>query len=210
MAPCHATCRPKPRCRAVALGCLCALLAFASGCADTLAGYASETALTIQQPATHTQSLDIPKRFFDEQLDARWQHHGIGIINDQATFLRMWDLYTIERTALPPSIDFETYALLFVYDPVYYNLVSIRGLNVWQGIANPIVERTTWTLSIEGDKKMREIRTKEGQILPEPKVNVAFLQIPRNRPGAPGVTAVLVEGKEDPAKSLVIPVPAGK
>ena len=55
---------------------------------------------------------------------------------------------------------------------------------------------------------MREIRTKEGQTLPEPKVNVAFLQIPRNRPGMPGVTAVLVEGKNEPEDSRVIPVPS--
>lgn len=189
---------------------LCAVAVVCLGCANTLERYADETALTIQQPAAQTQAFDIPKRFFDEQLDARWQHNGIGIINDQATFLKLWDSYTLERTALPPSIDFDTYALLFVYDPVYYNLVSIRGLNVWRGIANPIVERTNWTLSIEGDKKMREIRQKEGQTLPEPKVNVAFLQIPRNCPGKPGVTAILVEGRQRPEESLVIPVPAGK
>ena len=196
--------------RWAARGALCAAVAAFLGCANTLERYADEEALTIQQPAAQTQSFDIPKRFFDEMLAQKWQHSGIGIINDQATFLKMWDLYSIERTALPPSIDFDTYALLFVYDPVYYNLVSIRGLNVWRGIANPIVERTNWTLSIEGDKKMREIRQQEGQTLPEPKVNVAFLQIPRNRPGKPGVTAILVEGREQPEESLVIPVPAGE
>ena len=196
--------------RWAARGAFCVAVAAFLGCANTLERYADEEALTIQQPAAQTQSFDIPKRFFDEMLAPKWQHSGIGIINDQATFLKMWDLYSIERTALPPSIDFDTYALLFVYDPVYYNLVSIRGLNVWRGIANPIVERTNWTLSIEGDKKMREIRQQEGQTLPEPKVNVAFLQIPRNRPGKSGVTAILVEGREQPEESLVIPVPAGE
>lgn len=190
---------------------LCILLGVAAvtgGCAPTMGRYVSETALTAQRQAEQTRSLDVPVRFFDEILPKRFQYHGIGIINDQATFLRMWELYSKETTALPPSIDFDSYALLFVYDPNFYNLVSIRGLNVWQGIANPFVEKTNWTLSITGDKKMREIRTKEGQTLPEPKVNVAFLQIPRNRPGMPGVTAVLVEGKNEPEDSRVIPVPS--
>lgn len=181
--------------------CLC-------GCSATMERYASEDALTAQLPAAQTRALDIPKRFFDDVLPERFRYRGIGIINDQETFLKMWELYSLDTTALPPSIDFDTYALLFVYDPDHYNLVAFRGLNVWQGIANPFVEHTNWTLSIGGDAKMREIRTKEGQKLPEPKVNVAFLQILRNRPGTPGVTAVLVEPAEDPAKSLVLPVPS--
>lgn len=188
------------------VGCAFAL----GGCTATMGDYASEAALTAQIPAAQTQALDIPKRFFDEILPAEWQHKGIGIINDQETFQKLWELYSIDQTALPPSIDFKTCALLFVYDPNYYNLVSIRGLNVWQGIANPFVERTNWTLSIEGDRKMREIREKEGQKLPEPKVNVAFLQLLRDRPGTPGVTAVLVEPRDPAEDSLVVPVPRGR
>ena len=133
---------------------------------------------------------------------------GIGIINDQETFLRLWAAYnTTDTTALPPSIDFENFVVLFIYDPEYYNRIFIRGLNVWEGIANPIVERTNWKLSIGGDPKMREIREKQGLSVPEPKVNVGLLELLRNKPGRPGVTAVLVEGAEDPAESLVIPVP---
>ena len=193
--------------RAALFGVVAGVWVLGAGCAAQMGDYVTEEALTVQIPVEQPQSLDIPKRFFDEMLPAHFQHKGIGIINDQETFQKMWDLYTIERTALPPSVDFKTYALLFVYDPNYYNLVSIRGVNIWQGIANPMVERTDWKLSIEGNMQMRRIREREGQTLPEPKVNVGFLQVPRHGPGTPGVTAVLVEAAEDPAESLVIPVP---
>lgn len=179
------------------------------GCGPAfLQSYEIEEALTLQTAVAKTQAMDIPVRFFDEMLPARYQHKGIGIINDQETFQKMWDLYAVDTTALPPVIDFQECALLFVYDPNYYNLVSIVGLNVWKGIANPIVERTNWTLQIGGNPTMRKIKEKEGAKLPEPKVNVAFLQLLRNRENRPGVTAVLVEGnKQHPEKSLVIPVP---
>lgn len=193
--------------RAAALGLMAAWLL--CGCAATMARYADPKALTLQSPVANAQSLDVPKRFFDEELPARFQHKGIGIINDQETFLRFWSAYTTEATALPPSIDFENFAVLFVYDPEYYNRVFIRGLNVWEGIANPIVERTNWKLAIGGDPKMREIRRLQGLSVPEPKVNVGLVELLRNKPGRPGVTAVLVEGAEDPAESLVIPVPEG-
>lgn len=193
--------------RAAALGLMAAWLL--CGCAATMERYADPKALTLQSPVANAQSLDVPKRFFDEELPARFQHKGIGIINDQETFLRFWSAYTTEATALPPSIDFENFAVLFVYDPEYYNRVFIRGLNVWEGIANPIVERTNWKLTIGGDPKMREIRRLQGLSVPEPKVNVGLVELLRNKPGRPGVTAVLVEGAEDPAESLVIPVPEG-
>lgn len=193
--------------RAAALGLMAAWLL--CGCAATMERYADPKALTQQSPVANAQSLDVPKRFFDEELPARFQHKGIGIINDQETFLRFWSAYTTEATALPPSIDFENFAVLFVYDPEYYNRVFIRGLNVWEGIANPIVERTNWKLAIGGDPKMREIRRLQGLSVPEPKVNVGLVELLRNKPGRPGVTAVLVEGAEDPAESLVIPVPEG-
>lgn len=192
-------------------GLFSALLAaiLTAGCVTpTWDGYESEAALTLQTPVAPTQAMDIPVRFFDEMLPGRYQYKGIGIINDQETFQKLWELYAVDTTALPPSIDFQECALLFVYDPNYYNLVSIVGLNVWKGIANPIVERTNWTLQIGGDPVMRKIRAKEGGTLPEPKVNVAFLQLLRNREGRPGVTAVLVEGdKKNPMNSRVIPVP---
>lgn len=193
--------------RAAALGLMAAWLL--CGCAATMERYADPKALTLQSPVANAQSLDVPKRFFDEELPARFQHKGIGIINDQETFLRFWSAYTTEATALPPSIDFENFAVLFVYDPEYYNRVFIRGLNVWEGIANPIVERTNWKLAIGGDPKMREIRRLQGLSVPEPKVNVGLVELLRNKPGRPGVTAVLVEGAENPAESLVIPVPEG-
>ena len=193
--------------RAAALGLMAAWLL--CGCAATMERDADPKALTLQSPVANAQSLDVPKRFFDEELPTRFQHKGIGIINDQETFLRFWSAYTTEATALPPSIDFENFAVLFVYDPEYYNRVFIRGLNVWEGIANPIVERTNWKLAIGGDPKMREIRRLQGLSVPEPKVNVGLVELLRNKPGRPGVTAVLVEGAEDPAESLVIPVPEG-
>jgi hypothetical protein len=55
---------------------------------------------------------------------------------------------------------------------------------------------------------MRKIREAEGAKLPEPKVNVAFQQVPRHRKGRSGVTALLVEGNaQEPGQSRVIPIP---
>ncbi len=179
-----------------------------TGCASTLGWYADETALTTQQPVDGMRSLDIPVRFFNEELDESYQYNGLGVINDQETFTKMWRMYTQEATALPPSIDFRDYALIFVYDPKYYNHVSIIGLNVWKGIANPIISSTNWKLSIEGNQQLRKIREREGAKLPEPKVNVAFLQVPRHKEGQRGVTALLVSGNiENEEDSLVIPIP---
>jgi hypothetical protein len=183
-------------------------VALFTGCTATMGRYVDEDALTLQAPARETQSFDIPVRFFNDILPSRYQHKGIGIINDQETFLAMWRLYSKDATALPPSIDFRDYALIFVYDPLYYNQVSIIGINVWQGIANPIIRKTDWKLSIEGNQQMRKIREAEGASVPEPKVNVAFQQVPRHRPGQRGVTALMVEGcNERPEDSLVIPIP---
>ncbi len=179
-----------------------------AGCHATWGGYTDPAALTLQQPCEATKAYDIPVAFFDDVLPSSQQYKGIGVINTQTQFQEMWSLYAKDTTALPPVIDFEDVALLFVYDPVYYNRVEIIGVNMWQGIANPIVNRTNWTLSIEGDPMMRMIREQKGESSPEPKVNVAFLQVPRHREGRPGVTAVLVEGnKDDWEKSLVVPVP---
>ena len=170
--------------------------------------YRSEEAVTLQTEVRSTQSLDIPVRFFDEDLPSHYQYKGLGIINDQETFLKLWNSYAKEATALPPSVDFRDYVLIFVYDPNYYNHVEIVGLNVWQGIANPIIRKTDWKLSIGGNPTMRKIREAEGAILPEPKVNVAFQQVPRHRRNRSGVTALLVEGNADePGKSRVIPIP---
>ena len=108
---------------------------------------------------------------------------------------------------LKESISLTASAQQFYGYAEYYNRVFIRGLNVWQGIANPIVERTNWKLAIGGDPKMREIKEKQGIAVPEPKVNVGLVELLRNKPGRPGVTAVLVEGAEKPEDSLVIPVP---
>ncbi len=187
-------------------GIVCALLV--AGCSSTWSWYVDPEALTAQMPCDPTKSYDIPVRFFNEMLPSGQQHNGLGIINTQTQFQEMWALYAKDTTALPPVIDFENVALAFVYDPVYYNHVEIIGVNIWQGIANPIVKRTNWTLSIEGDPQMRRIREMKGESLPEPKVNVAFLQLPRHREGRPGVTALLVEGnEEDEGDSLVVPVP---
>lgn len=180
---------------------LCALLL--CGCAATMADYETDSAITARLPAEESQSIDVPKRFFDDILPKRFQHEGIGIINTQEQFSAFWELYTRDATALPPSIDFRSSVLLFVYDPVYYNLVRFKGLNVWKGIANPFVERTKWKLSIEGDPNLLRIRKAAGEKIPEPKVNVALLQIPRNLPERPGVTAILVD-----AEGSVIPVPS--
>ncbi len=189
-----------------------ALVAIASvftGCVATMGSYLDEEALTVQRPVRETQSFDIPVRFFNEMLPDCYQHKGLGIINDQETFAKMWELYAKEATALPPSIDFRDYALVFAYDPNYYNRVAIIGLNVWKGIANPIIRKTDWKLSIEGNPQMRKIREQEGAILPEPKVNVAFLQVPRNKPNQRGVTALLVEGNANNEDNcLVIPIPS--
>lgn len=179
------------------------------GCSATMSRYADESAITVQANVDSTKSFDIPVRFFKDDLPARYQYHGLGIINDQETFSKMWRYYAKDTIAVPPSIDFRDYALIFVYDPNYYNQVSIIGLNVWQGIANPIVHKTDFKLSIEGNLQMRKIREKEGAVLPEPKVNVAFQQVPRHRVDRPGVTALLVEGNaEDPGASRVIPIPS--
>ncbi len=194
----------------VACGCLAALaLAVgAAGCSATMGDYASEEALTVSAPVQGMSSLDVPKRFFDEVLPARFQHNGLGFINDQETFLKMWRMYASDAMSLPPSIDFEDVVMLFAYDPEYYNLASIRQLRVWHGIANPVIERTDWKLKIGGDPKMREIRAQRGEPVPEPKVNVAFLQVPRNKPGRPGVTALLVgEDPDDAEDSPVLPIP---
>lgn len=179
---------------------LCAALL--GGCAATMADYEAEGAITARLPAEDSRAIDVPKRFFDDILPRSLQRDGLGIINTQAQFSALWELYARDATALPPSIDFEDTVLLFVYDPVYYNLVRFKGLNVWKGIANPFVERTKWKLSLEGDPTLRKIRKAAGENVPEPKVNVALLQIPRNRPGRPGVTAILVG-----ADGEVIPVP---
>lgn len=191
-------------CTLAVCGCL-----LCGGCATTTMGDALDTtALTLQTDVHKTTAFDIPVRFFNEELPKRFQHQGLGIINDQETFTHMWNIYARETTALPPSIDFRDYALIFVYDPKYYNHVEIIGLNVWNGIANPIIKKTDWTLSIEGNVQMQKIRRAEGAKVPEPKVNVAFLQVPRHRPDQSGVTALLVEGNmEDPGTSLVIPIP---
>lgn len=178
------------------------------GCAATMGDYLDETARTERYAVRETQSLDIPVKFFDDILPSKYQHKGLGIINDQETFTQMWGLYTKEATSLPPSIDFRDYVLIFVYDPNYYNQVTIVGLNIWNGIANPIVRKTNWKMSIGGNQQMRKIREQEGAKLPDPKVNVAFLQVPRNRPGHPGVTALLVDGSaSDENDNLVIPIP---
>ncbi len=179
---------------------LCAALL--GGCVATMADYETDAAITARLPAEGNRSIDVPKRFFDDVLPKRLQHEGMGIINTQEQFSAFWELYARDATALPPSIDFRDSVLLFVYDPVYYNLVRFKGINVWKGIANPFVERTQWKLAIEGDPMLRKIRKAAGESVPEPKVNVALLQLPRNRPGHPGVTAILVD-----AKGTVIPVP---
>lgn len=180
---------------------LCAALL--GGCAATMADYQTEDALVAQLPVEDSRAIDVPKRFFDDILPKSLQRNGLGIINTQAQFSALWELYARDATALPPSIDFEDSVLLFVYDPVHYNLVRFTGLNVWNGIANPFVERTKWKLSLEGDPMLRKIRKAAGESVPEPKVNVAFLQLPRNRPGRRGVTAILVG-----ADGEVIPVPS--
>ncbi len=180
---------------------LCAALL--GGCVSAKMGaYENEAAITARLPAEDTNAIDVPKRFFDDCLPQRQQQHGIGIINSQEQFSELWSLYTRDATALPPSIDFRDFVVLFVYDPEYYNLVRFTGVNIWRGIANPFVERTNWTLAIGGNPTLRKIRLAEGENVPEPKVNVALLQLPRHRPGHPGVTAILVSPKGD-----VIPVP---
>lgn len=182
-----------------------------AGCQSTAGAYMDASALSVQVPVTQQQSaIDIPVEFFDEVLSSRYQYHGIGIINDQRTFQKLWSYYAKEATRLPPSIDFDNYALLFVYDPEYYNRVAIIGINILQGVANPIIEKTQWTLSIGGDPVARKVREQAGKPVPSAKVNVAFQQIPRHKPGRPGVTAVLVDGLSGttPEECRVIPVPS--
>ena len=124
--------------RAWTIAALCVAL-LGAGCTATMEGYADPAALTMKSPVAKATSLDIPVRFFDEELPGRWQHHGMGIINDQETFQKLWKMYASEVTALPPAVDFENFAVLFVYDPAHYKLVHIRGRNGWQGIAHPLV-----------------------------------------------------------------------
>lgn len=195
------------------LMCFLFLCIFAqTGCISVANDYMDDTALTLPEAApvnATMKSIDIPVAFFDDDLPARFQHKGIGIINDQMQFQALWRAYTNENTALPPIIDFEKYVLLFVYDAQYYNLVKICGIHVHQGIANPIVERTNWTLTIGGSEAVRHYRNAMGIKNPIPKVNVSFLQIPRHQPNQPGVTAILVEGNADrPQESIVVPVPS--
>ncbi|MEG2725348.1 MAG: hypothetical protein RR982_05815, partial [Kiritimatiellia bacterium] len=124
-----------------------------------------------------------------------FHHKGIGIINNDAQFIQLWNAYSSDNTALRPAIDFKNKVLFFAYDEKHYNLVRILGMEVTQGIANPIIWHTNWTLAIGGDARLQKPgSTGKG------KVNVAFLQIPRNLPGQPGVTAILAHGK-------IIPLP---
>lgn len=170
---------------------LCATLV--GGCfTPVLEDYTDEKALTANLPVDPSnKAIDIPKVFFDDTLPGRFQNNGIGIINDQDQFQKLWNLYAKDATALPPSIDFQENFVLFVYDPEYYNLIRIIGVNVWQGVANPIIEKTKWTLPLEGDPMMHKIRQIKGEKMPEIKVNAALLQLPRNRKGAPGITAIM-------------------
>ncbi len=144
--------------------------------------------------------LDIPKRFFDEDLPDDLYHKGVGIINNDLQFVKLWDYYARDNTALRPAIDFRTRVLLFAYDEEYYNLVRILGMEIYQGVANPILWHTNWTLSIGGEgKKERGARGASGG--GKGLVNVAFLQIPRHLlPQQSGVTAVFANGE-------LIPVP---
>ncbi len=182
-----------------------------SGCTSVARTYMNDAALTLPAATAVNatmKSMDIPVAFFDNELSSRFHHKGIGLINNQAQFQKMWRMYTNENTALPPIFDFEKRVLLFVYDAQYYNLVKICGIHVHQGIANPIVERTNWTLAIGGNEDARRYRESVGKVNPEPKVNVSFLEIPRHIDGQQGVTAILVEGNPDnPEESIVIPVP---
>ena len=50
---------------------LCSL--FFTGCVATMDSYRSEEAVTLQTEVRSTQSLDIPVRFFDEDLPSRYQ-----------------------------------------------------------------------------------------------------------------------------------------
>ncbi len=193
---------------------VCAVMA---GCAaPTAQDYADDTAMSLEVfddtaggdgiPTGLAESfvLEIPKAFFDEYIDTKWRNEGVGIINDNVQFVKLWEFYARDNTALRPSIDFKTRALLFVYDEEYYNLVRILGMQVKQGIANPVIWHTNWTLSIGGSeerqkwlarKENREEQTGRGV------VQVAFLQLPRHLPPSqPGVTAVFANGR-------IIPVP---
>lgn len=147
--------------------------------------------------------LDIPKEFFDEDLPSEFRNGGVGIINNDLQLTQMWNRFSRDNTALRPSIDFKTTALLFVYDDQHYNLVRLLGMNVADGVANPIIWHTNWTLSIGGSEDRRRwlAATKPQKDQPTGKgnVNVAFLQIPRDLPPRQaGVTAVMANGKPIP------------
>lgn len=190
-----------------------------AGCAaPTAADYQRQGALTVRvldetlnrdgAPAGLPESfvLDIPKEFFDDDLPSEFRNGGVGIINNDLQLTQMWNRFSRDNTALRPSIDFKTKALLFVYDPDHYNLVRLLGMEVIDGVANPIIWHTNWTLSIGGNENRRKwlAQTKPQKDVPTGKgnVNVAFLQIPRDLPpGQAGVTAVLANG---------VPVPVPK
>ena len=180
----------------------CAAL-LCSGCAATLENYADESAMTARLPVGDNRSIDLPVRYFDEMLPKSQQREGLGFINDQKQFSALWELYAREATALPPAIDFQDSFVLFAYDPKYYNQIRFTGVNVWQGIANPFYEKTNFTLAIGGDPQLRKYRELAGEKVPEPKVNVALLELPRHRKGQPGVTAILYNGEGE-----VLPVPS--
>lgn len=183
---------------------------FFIGCTPVVGNYMSTDALTLQQPQPIEPSLpsmDIPKKFFDEILPSKYHYNGIGIINNQLQFQRLWALYSDQRTALPQIIDFEQEALIFVYDPNYYNFIRICGIDVYQGIAEIAIEKTKWELAIGGNPDARRYREAIGEPTREPIVNVSFLRVPRNQEMQRGVTAVVVEvNAEDKMKSRVIPI----
>lgn len=180
------------------------------GCTPVAKHYFVEDALTLPQPTPtepSLKSMDVPKAFFDDVLPSKYLYKGIGVINNQLQFQQLWSSYTNDMTALPPIIDFEHEALLFVYDPNYYNLIRICGIYVYQGVAEIAIEKTNWKLSFGGNPDHRRYREAMGEPNPEPKVNVSFLRIPRNTDTQKGVTAVVVEANaEDNLKSRVIPV----
>lgn len=182
-----------------------------AGCAPIARNYLDENALTLPQATPvepSMKSMDIPKMFFDDILPEKYHHHGIGIINNQLQFQQLWSLYTDDNTALPPIFDFDREALLFIYDPNYYNLMRICGIYVYQGVANVAIEKTNWKLSFGGNPDARRYREAIGEPNPEPKVQVSFLRIPRNLKDQAGVTAVIVETDDkDEMKSVVVPVP---
>ncbi|MDO5462508.1 MAG: hypothetical protein Q4F99_03370 [bacterium] len=188
------------------------LLLVTLGCTPVAKSYLDEEALTLPQRtpvAPSLKSMDIPKKYFDEMLPSSHLYNGIGVINDQVQFQQLWALYTNDNTALPPIIDFDEEALLFVYDPNYYNFIRICGIFVYQGVAEIAIEKTDWKLSFGGNPDARRYREAVGEPNPEPKVNVSFLRVPRNTKMQPGVTAVIVgANEEDEMQSRVVPVPS--